>query len=186
MEDGESVRVEYFDGSTWTPVASFVAGTDFQNGTFYQGQVKLSGANYVLNNYAQFRIHGGAGSQVFVDEVMFKFDNGMMKQAVQATMKPIRDRSGVDSDDPFMVQVYPSPAVTDVTVDANMTMDAIQLYSVAGTLIEDIEVDGMTRKINVEDMLRFGIGIMMTKTAQHDTASLSYYSHKLIQVSCVK
>ncbi len=35
MEPGENFLIEFFDGSVWQPIASFISGTDFVNGDFY-------------------------------------------------------------------------------------------------------------------------------------------------------
>ncbi len=71
--NGESVLLRYFDGSSWTTVRSYVAGTDFTIGNFYQATFTINGGSFNLPTNAQFRIQSNGSSkndQVYIDQVI--------------------------------------------------------------------------------------------------------------------
>jgi hypothetical protein len=75
MESGESFLVEYYNGTSWQTVATYVMGTHFTNGSFYQ----VAGADLVLNQgpytfptNAKFKFRCNASASdddVYIDEV---------------------------------------------------------------------------------------------------------------------
>jgi bacillolysin len=75
METGKSFLVEYYNGSNWQTVATYVSGTHFTNGSFYQ----VTGVDVVLhkgtynfpaNAKFKFRCNGTDSSDdVYIDEV---------------------------------------------------------------------------------------------------------------------
>lgn len=70
METGEDFFLEYFDGSTWHVVGNWARGTDFNNGSFYNETVSISGLS--LNNSAKIRFRcdaSGNNDQIYIDEV---------------------------------------------------------------------------------------------------------------------
>jgi cyanophycinase-like exopeptidase/PKD repeat protein len=48
MENGEDFWLQYFNGSNWITVASFISGTDFNNGSFYAENVLINEADYTF------------------------------------------------------------------------------------------------------------------------------------------
>lgn len=72
MENGEDFWVQYFDGSTWHTVETFVRGTDFNNNTFYEVTVVIDEANYTFPDDMQIRFRcdaSGNRDDVYIDEI---------------------------------------------------------------------------------------------------------------------
>jgi len=72
METGEDFWVQYYNGSTWTTVASYKSGTDFSNGTFYNKTVLVNESSYTFPTGMKIRFMCDAGDNtddVYIDEV---------------------------------------------------------------------------------------------------------------------
>ena len=72
MESGEDFWVQYYDGSSWHTVASYVRGTDFVNGQFYHETVYVNEGPYTFPADMKVRFMcdaSGNGDDIYIDEV---------------------------------------------------------------------------------------------------------------------
>jgi len=73
MESGEDFWVQYWDGSTWQTVASYVSGTDFSNNSFYHiTDIIIDEASYTFPTDMKIRFRcdaSGNSDYIYVDEV---------------------------------------------------------------------------------------------------------------------
>ena len=60
MENGEDFWLRYYNGSSWSTVATWARGTSFQNGNFYVATVTLEDTN----SYNSLFIEGGIGKVI--------------------------------------------------------------------------------------------------------------------------
>lgn len=72
METGEDFWIRYYNGSTWSTVATYASGSSFTNGSFYSATITLdsSAVNFAANS--QFRVQCDASAnsdQIYVDQV---------------------------------------------------------------------------------------------------------------------
>lgn len=76
MENGEDFWIRYFDGSSWTTVATFARSTDFNNDTNYINQtVSINSGTYTFAANSRFRIQCDAsanGDDVYIDNVLIE------------------------------------------------------------------------------------------------------------------
>lgn len=75
MEAGEDFWVQYYNGSSYVTVASFVSGTDFSNGSFYQATVTLQKANIAFPTNARLRFRCDASDNnddVYIDQIVWR------------------------------------------------------------------------------------------------------------------
>jgi len=75
METGEDFWVQYYTGSAWVTVATYKAGTDFVNNTFYNKVVTIPRATYAYPTNAKLRFMCDAGDNnddVYIDEIVFR------------------------------------------------------------------------------------------------------------------
>jgi hypothetical protein len=75
METGEDFWVQYYDGSNWQTVATYAAGTDFNNGSFYQVNDILldKDAPYAFPTNMKIRFMCDASDNkdyIYIDEVV--------------------------------------------------------------------------------------------------------------------
>jgi hypothetical protein len=74
METGEDFFLEYFNGTAWVRAATFVAGTNFNNGAYVRGLVSIprSGFNYPANAKLRFRCDASDDSDdIYIDQITF-------------------------------------------------------------------------------------------------------------------
>jgi PKD repeat protein len=75
METGEDFFVRFFDGSTYQTVATFVSGTDFNNGTFYQATVTIPSTSYTFSTNAKLAFACDASADnddVYIDAITWR------------------------------------------------------------------------------------------------------------------
>lgn len=78
MENGENFLVQFSSdgGSSWTTMENYVRGTDFNNGSFYQGSITITeGSTYVFSNDVKIRFECSASNNndnVYIDEIVVK------------------------------------------------------------------------------------------------------------------
>ncbi|MEL0457598.1 choice-of-anchor D domain-containing protein [Flavobacteriaceae bacterium SZ-1-7] len=75
FSSGEDFWLEYFDGSSWTTVATYVNGTDFNNGTTYTPTVTLNSGTYTFATNSQFRITCDASTNsdvLYIDNILIE------------------------------------------------------------------------------------------------------------------
>jgi len=106
MESGEDFWVQYYNGSSWQTVATFVSGTDFNNGTFYNEVVTISSSQYNFPTNAQLRFRCDASDNrddVYIDEIEFRGMSGTSGTSAKAS-----DNSLIP-DQFSLSQNYPNP-----------------------------------------------------------------------------
>ena len=72
MEVGEDFWLRFYNGATWTTVATYARGTDFNNNTFYTATVTLNAAQYNFATNSQFRFQCDASANadlIYIDQV---------------------------------------------------------------------------------------------------------------------
>ncbi len=72
MENGEDFWLRFFDGSSWTTVASYAAGTSFTNGSFYTATVSIDSNTYNFAANSGFRFQcdaSGNQDHIYIDQV---------------------------------------------------------------------------------------------------------------------
>ena len=72
MENGEDFWVQFYNGSSWTTVATYVSGSGINNNTFYNATVTLTPSqyNFAVNSGFRFRNDASANNdQIYIDQV---------------------------------------------------------------------------------------------------------------------
>jgi hypothetical protein len=76
MEDGESFRVDYFDGAAWLPLETLAFGTELASDqNFYNASIELDADVQTFSNGFRIRFAGGGsdpGDRVLIDEVCIR------------------------------------------------------------------------------------------------------------------
>ncbi|PNQ74723.1 hypothetical protein C1T31_00855 [Hanstruepera neustonica] len=73
MENGKDFWLRYYNGSSWSTLATYTSGVDFSNNSFYSASFTLDASQYNLPANAQFRIQCDAqrkNDQVYIDQVI--------------------------------------------------------------------------------------------------------------------
>ena len=121
MENGEDFWLRYFNGSSWTTVATYTRGTDFNNQTFYQSTITLDASQYNFVSNAGFRFQcdaSGNNDQIYIDQVTITGIVGSSSGvdntfAVGANVSSADTNSTISSD----LIVYPNPVVNTLRIN---------------------------------------------------------------------
>ncbi|TBN04476.1 hypothetical protein EYD45_07625, partial [Hyunsoonleella flava] len=73
MENNEDFFLQFFNGSSWQTIATYISGTDFNNGSFYSDNISLDNVTYNFTANAQFRFECSASQnndQVYLDQII--------------------------------------------------------------------------------------------------------------------
>ena len=73
MENGDDFWLRYNNGSSWSTLATYTSGTDFNDNSFSSATFTLTDTQYNLASNAQFRIQCDANrknDQVYIDQVI--------------------------------------------------------------------------------------------------------------------
>jgi len=75
MDTNEDFWVQYFDGSVWRTVATFVQPADYANNVFYNKIVSIPAGSYNYPTNAKLRFQcdaSGNSDDVYIDEIVFR------------------------------------------------------------------------------------------------------------------
>lgn len=156
MENGEDFWVRYFDGTNWSTVATYVAGTNFNNNGFYHATVTLTNVNFPPN--AQFRFQSDASDNsdlIYIDQVTVSGSN-VASQSNGGGITQTCEFIGLGAADPGASEftnyliVYPNPAVTTLTVQTAEEIKGIKIYGVTGAMIKQFgfTINGSTLDVS--------------------------------------
>lgn len=161
MESGEDFWVQYKNGSgAWTTIGSFVAGSNFNNGSFYSATVTVP--NFIPTSAGSLRIQCDASDnndQVFIDAVTIVQLNGteliesvvLIQQVSKPGEFPAQD-TGVDKE----LVVYPNPAHDLVNISFYGDIQSIRVISLDG---KDVGVKETNQSGTIFDVSSLASGI---------------------------
>jgi len=159
METGEDFWVQYYNGSSWSTVATYVAGTSFTNNGFYHATVTLTNVNFPAN--AQFRFRCDASDNtdlIYIDQVSVTGSNiasqssgsGNNPQTCDLVALGRADLESTSADNYLMI--YPVPATNSLTVTTAETVIAVKIYSVNGTVVKQFGAMKSGNKLDISDL----------------------------------
>ena len=156
METGEDFFVQFYNGSSWTTIATYVSGSSFNNNTFYSGTLNLTKAQYNFASNSQFRIQCDASANddlVYIDQVTVKgiIGTGFAPNSINQLSTPnslsINNVDEIDGD--FMI--YPNP-VTDGMLNVRVPSEKAS-YSIINLLGQTVlKGDVSQQAINVSSL----------------------------------
>mgnify|MGYP005989814363 CR=1 FL=1 len=116
MENNEDFWLRYYNGNSWTTVATYARGTDFENNNFYSATVTLDASNFNFSTNSRFRFQNdasGNADHIYIDQVTIigKTGNSTAKNSTASnsvTFVRSLDTTEINSfEEDFMV--YPNP-----------------------------------------------------------------------------
>ncbi|MEQ9050008.1 MAG: T9SS type A sorting domain-containing protein, partial [Marinoscillum sp.] len=144
MENGEDFWVRYYNGSSWSTVASYARGTNFDNNTFYVATVTLDASNYTFPSNAQIRFQcdaSGNNDQIYIDGVTVTGISSGAKAAGNSIAALDMERRVVDMDNGVDIDgfnMYPNPTIDRIAlmvdVDENAQVQMV-IHDVQGRVV---------------------------------------------------
>jgi PKD repeat protein len=158
MESGEEFLMGYFNGAAWKNIASYIAGTNFENGNFYHESVVISKSNYILPANAQFAFQCNASDDddnIYIDAVLITgittgsinyAENAIKPSNTTSEQYPIDKKSG-------KFRLYPNPAMDIVNVDFDFEDNAtVEIYNLNGDIIKTVRLNNESPSVRVNDL----------------------------------
>jgi hypothetical protein len=134
MENNEDFWLQYYNGSSWQTVASWAAGSQFSNGSFYHEVVSIPSGTYNYPTNAQIRFRCDAsGNQdyIYIDEVEFRgYGVGGAGGGIEVANKNPLIPAGS-----HLSQNYPNPFNPRTTISFNLDTEShvtLDVFNVAG------------------------------------------------------
>ncbi|MDF1694261.1 MAG: M43 family zinc metalloprotease [Saprospiraceae bacterium] len=157
METGEDFFVRYYDGSSWSTVATYASGTSFTNNSFYVATVTVNSANYNFPSNAQFRFQcdaSGNADRVYIDAVTIT-GIGSGARIAEGPTQTIREvgsgneaKIGRDLDEDGF-NAYPNPASTDLTIESEDVIQSMKVLDITGKVVASRNVNATQTKLDV-------------------------------------
>ncbi len=139
METGEDFWLQYYNGSTWTTVATYVRGTGFNNSTFYSASVTLNSTGYTFSSTSRFRFVCDASAnddKIYLDAIKVTATNPVQFNAPTApvvTLKEIAGSAESVVEDEFIL--YPNPASGMLYLNAASAPEQVYIMNLTGQIL---------------------------------------------------
>lgn len=151
MENGEDFWVQYYNGSSWSTIASFARGADFNNNTFYVVTIPMSSAQFAFPTNAQFRFQCDASDnsdQVYIDAVTLTAGSAFNilgdDTAGLPEIRPLEDNSAASEANGFIgddetdnVVLYPNPVTNLLHIQSDAAVKNVRIFATNGALMLD-------------------------------------------------
>ena len=157
METGEDFWVRYFDGNSWSTVATYASGTSFTNNNFYVATVTLNASNYNFPSNARFRFQCDASAnadRVYIDAVTVTGISGGARvadgphQTIREVGKGSENKLASNlSEEGF--QVYPNPTSNDLNIESEDVINSMKIFSITGKLLSNQKVNANQTQVDV-------------------------------------
>jgi hypothetical protein len=151
MEAGEDFLVEYFNGTTWSTLGTFVSGTDFNNLSLYTVTVSKTAP---LHNNAKFRFKCDASENddmVYIDAVVVTATNANIPQGRIITLLDSETHIDVNHlEGERGIDVYPNPTYDIIHIRSTNAIHKVRLLSVTGAEMLSTELEGNEHSINLD------------------------------------
>ena len=164
MESGKSFAVQYYNGTSYSTVSTFVAGNDFTNNVTYNVTLNLTGS---FANNARFRfINQGVDNAdyIFIDAVVITGFSGSSLPG-QIRMIEVLNDQAVEYEETYL-HTYPNPAHHELYFEVEQGPVDLKIFDATGKQIKRVHHNDARGKLDITDLLP-GIYILIAETP-HD------------------
>lgn len=165
MENGEDFWVRYFNGSTWSTVATYARGTSFNNNTFYTATVTLSSSSYNFPGNAQIRFQCDASDNsdnIYIDQVTvtasnptgFLANGGETRVTINELGKIVENETELDHEEEIKegAIIFPNPAKDRLSYLTDKEVKSIKVFSFSGLLMKDVIITDESETIDISQL----------------------------------
>jgi len=200
FENNENFFLRYYNGSSWTTVANYIRGTDFNNNTYYTATVVLDDSNYNFPTNAQFRFQAdasGNNDQVYMDAVIITGNPGGNSGMIELENQEIliqeditfADAASLEIVKPELtsklrvsslegIKVYPNPASDVVNInfaEYHNTIKSVEIFNALGQRV--IYTEMIADPIKTFNVAAFKDGFYLIRIIDMDN---KIKTHKLL------
>jgi len=172
MENGEDFWLRYFDGSTWSTISSFTAGTDFGNNQVYTVTITY---NSNFGSASKFRFQCDASDNddnIYIDAVVISGSSSSSIQNIEI----------VESfDQSYFIprstalNIYPNPVHNVLNIQTNEEIHEIAIFNISGQIVKHV-TENFQNGIDLSE-INSGLYIIRIDTDEHS------YTEKIFKAS---
>ena len=170
MENGEDFWLRYYNGSSWTTVAAWASGTNFENDKFYTAKITLNNTDVNFATNTAFRFQNDASNNndyIYIDQVTIKgiVGNKAAENAINAL--PTKNIGFTTNNSLFNgdKMVYPNPARDILNINPNFSLISPN-YSITNVLGQIIKTGSIKNNaINISTLKK---GIYLIKLTDEE------------------
>ena len=162
MENGEDFWLRYFDGSTWSTISSFTAGTDFGNNQVYTVTITY---NSNFGSASKFRFQCDASDNddnIYIDAVVISGSSSSSIQNIEI----------VESfDQSYFIprstalNIYPNPVHNVLNIQTNEEIHEIAIFNISGQIVKHV-TENFQNGIDLSE-INSGLYIIRIDTDEH-------------------
>ena len=158
MDLGEGFAVEYFDGTNWNTVATYLR-PDFKNKRFINGNIDISSDDYNFPANAAFRYRSLANinsDRVYIDQIIITGTTTAIPSNATSNeiAQPITSLNTFRlNNEDETISMYPNPAKSTLEIlSLEDSLGDIHIFNMYGVLVETIEKVDKKATINVSKL----------------------------------
>ena len=154
MENGEDFWLRFYNGSSWTTVATYARGTNFNNNTFYTATVTLDANQYNFASNSQFRFQCDASANadhIYIDQVTIT-GIGDGTRTTENSIRPLRTLSEETLDSEYDFLMYPNPVKGSTLYIKTFNENSAVSYKVINMLGQIVSSGKTSSEINVSEL----------------------------------
>jgi PKD repeat protein len=157
MESNEDFWVQYFNGTTWYTVATYMSGTIFNNSIFYQANVSILESSYIFPTGMKIRFMCDASDNnddVYIDNV--RITASTMASPNNYIIPLAGPQGGSDNladESAGKVTIHPNPASSEINVIINDKVPAeMFIYNMQGRVVYHEIMNNEQQVIGIENL----------------------------------
>ena len=146
MENGEDFWVQYYNGSSWSTVAAYAAGTSFTNNAFWHATITLNNVNFPTN--AQFRFQCDASNNsdfIYIDAVTVTGSNTLMAgttttSSIERIGGPITEapQGFLSDEETDGLRIFPNPVQNTLQIRSVDPVRSLRVFAADGVQVKDM------------------------------------------------
>jgi hypothetical protein len=168
----DGFQVEYFDGSSWNTVASFVCKYDFTVGNYYKAVVSIHESSYTFPTDMKIRFMNLAkkdDKDVFIDDIKIIGYTQTVQSGNGLTLMnkslPIAASENNESN-PLEIDLYPNPTMNSINITSDFDGEkSVFIYNMVGQQMYYGEMLNNHEVINVRN---FDNGLYVVRVLSGD------------------
>ncbi len=170
--------VQYYDGSAWHTVATFVHGTDFSNDIFYAANVSILESNYNFPTDMKIRFMCDAKNHkddVYIDVIRITATDQVSPNNYLYSIGQLNNALGIGENGMEGFAVYPNPVNEVVHINVTDADNAqLFIYDLTGKQLYE---NNLLNEENVIDISDYVDGVYMVRVVTHEKV----FTKKLIK-----
>jgi PKD repeat protein len=171
MSNNKDFKVQYYNGSTWYTVATYIIPTNFNNGIFYVANVSILESDFIFptNMKIRFMCNGNNNNNdVYIDNVRITASTqANPNNYIVPLAGPQKELDGLAGNENDQVRVYPNPAHDQLNISIkDNKLAEFYIYDMKGQVVHHEIMNTEQQAISLD---KFSNGVYMVYIITQET-----------------